>query len=114
MMIAPAVAVLSDRIPENVRGTFSAFYGGAQIVGSSAGTFLGSKFIENMGTGFAIGAALFAVTGIVTVLIWPRERSSAASVASVESSDATASSTSSSCCVRSFLLPRIAEIFTWH
>lgn len=77
MMIAPAVAVLSDRIPENVRGTFSAFYGGAQIVGSSAGTFLGSKFIENMGTGFAIGAALFAVTGIVTVLIWPRERSSA-------------------------------------
>lgn len=55
-----------------------------------AGTFLGSKFIENMGTGFAIGAALFAVTGIVTVLIWPRERSSAASVASVESSDATA------------------------
>lgn len=76
MMIAPAVAVLSDRIPENVRGTFSAFYGGAQIVGSSAGTFLGSKFIENMGTGFAIGAALFAVTGIVTVLIWPRERSS--------------------------------------
>lgn len=61
-----------------------------QIVGSSAGTFLGSKFIENMGTGFAIGAALFAVTGIVTVLIWPRERSSAASVASVESSDAIA------------------------
>lgn len=43
MMIAPAVAVLSDRIPENVRGTFSAFYGGAQIVGSSAGTFLGSE-----------------------------------------------------------------------
>lgn len=79
MMIAPAVAVLSDRIPENVRGTFSAFYGGAQIVGSSAGTFLGSKFIENMGTGFAIGMALFAVTGIVTVLIWPRERSTASS-----------------------------------
>lgn len=77
MMIAPAVAVLSDRIPENVRGTFSAFYGGAQIVGSSAGTFLGSKFIENMGAGFTIGVALFAVTGIVTVLIWPRERSSA-------------------------------------
>lgn len=77
MMIAPAVAVLSDRIPENVRGTFSAFYGGAQIVGSSAGTFLGSQFIENMGIGFTIGVALFAVTGIVTVLIWPRERSSA-------------------------------------
>ena len=110
MMIAPAVAVLSDRIPENVRGTFSAFYGGAQIVGSSAGTFLGSKFIENMGTGFAIGAALFAVTGIVTVLIWPRLLLWLPSSLRMPPQ----SSTSSSCCVRSFLLPRIAEIFTWH
>ena len=56
MMIAPAVAVLSDRIPENVRGTFSSFYGGAMIVGQSAGTFLGSKFIDTMGVGFVIGA----------------------------------------------------------
>ncbi len=36
MMIAPAVAVLSDRIPEGTRGLFSAFYCGAQIVGQLA------------------------------------------------------------------------------
>ncbi|PLS27829.1 MFS transporter [Bifidobacterium parmae] len=76
MMIAPAVAVLSDRIPESTRGTFSAFYGGAQIVGQSAGTFLGAQFIKHMGAGFLTGTVLFAVTGIVAVLIWPRERSS--------------------------------------
>ena len=74
MMIAPAVAVLSDRIPENVRGTFSSFYGGAMIVGQSAGTFLGSKFIDTMGVGFVIGAVLFAITGILTIIIWPAER----------------------------------------
>lgn len=76
MMIAPAVAVLSDRIPEGTRGTFSAFYGGAQIVGQSLGTFLGAQFIKHMGAGFLTGAVLFAITGIVAVLIWPRERSS--------------------------------------
>ena len=76
MMIAPAVAVLSDRIPENVRGTFSSFYGGAMIVGQSAGTFLGSKFIDTMGVGFVIGAVLFAITGILTIIIWPADRSS--------------------------------------
>lgn len=64
------------RIPENVRGTFSSFYGGAMIVGQSAGTFLGSKFIDAMGVGFVIGAVLFGITGILTVIVWPAERSS--------------------------------------
>lgn len=67
-----------------------------------------------MGTGFAIGAALFAVTGIVTVLIWPRERSSAASVASVESSDATAKLDVKQL-LRSFIPPtKNCRDFTWH
>lgn len=84
MMIAPAVAVLSDRIPEGTRGTFSAFYGGAQIVGQSLGTFLGAQFIKHMGIGFLTGAVLFAITGIVAVLIWPRERSSKDASVTVE------------------------------
>ncbi|WEV75312.1 MFS transporter [Bifidobacterium sp. ESL0800] len=75
-MIAPAIAVLSDRIPENVRGTFSAFYGGADLVGSSLGTFVGAKFISNMGTGFTLGVALFIFAGVAAVLAWPRELSS--------------------------------------
>lgn len=52
MMIAPAVAVLSDRIPESTRGTFSAFYGGGSIVGQSLGTLIGARFIGHMQIGF--------------------------------------------------------------
>ncbi|MEE8737786.1 MAG: MFS transporter [Bifidobacterium sp.] len=76
MMIAPAVAVLSDRVPENIRGTFSAFYGGATMVGQSLGTFIGARFINNPWRGFTIGVILFAITGIVAICIWPRERAS--------------------------------------
>ena len=81
MMIAPAVAVLSDRIPESARGTFSAFYGGGSIVGQSLGTLIGARFIDHMQVGFIVGICLFAVTGILTVIIWPRERSAASSPA---------------------------------
>lgn len=84
MMIAPAVAVLSDRIPEGTRGLFSAFYGGAQIVGQSAGTFMGAQFIRHMGAGFLTGVVLFGITGIVTVLVWPREQSSGNMVSAVK------------------------------
>ena len=73
MMIAPAVAVLSDRIPQQVRGTFSALYGGAMIVGSSLGTLIGSWFISDRFIGFLIGVVVFAVCGILTVFIWPSE-----------------------------------------
>ncbi|OZG65034.1 MFS transporter [Bifidobacterium eulemuris] len=103
MMIAPAVAVLSDRIPESTRGTFSAFYGGAQIVGQSAGTFLGAQFIEKMGQGFMVGVALFAITGVVTVLVWPRERSSKASDPS--SDGGTAARLDAKAILRSFVPP---------
>ena len=103
MMIAPAVAVLSDRIPENVRGTFSSFYGGAMIVGSSLGTFLGSKFINSMGVGFIIGAVLFAVTGIVTVIIWPAEKSSV--VVSSASDEQSAARLDMGKVLRSFIPP---------
>lgn len=76
MMIAPAVAILSDRIPEGSRGLYSALYGGAQIVGQSSGTLLGAQFITHQSLGFMTGVALFAITGIAGVLIWPREQSS--------------------------------------
>lgn len=76
MMIAPAVAVLSDRIPQATRGTFSAFYGGGSIVGQSLGTLIGAQFIRHLQQGFVVGVCLFLMTGIITVLVWPRERSS--------------------------------------
>ncbi|WEV72779.1 MFS transporter [Bifidobacterium sp. ESL0790] len=74
-LIAPAVAVLSDRIPEDVRGTFSALYGAGQIVGMQVGNFVGSFFLTKLNTGLTIGTCIFLFSGLITVLIWPREKS---------------------------------------
>lgn len=79
-LIAPAVAVLSDRIPEATRGTFSALYGASMVVGQQLGNIIGSLFIKNIQTGLIVGMFIFLLSGIVTVLIWPRERSAADTV----------------------------------
>ncbi|WEV46339.1 MFS transporter [Bifidobacterium sp. ESL0690] len=74
-LIAPAVAVLSDRIPEDVRGTYSALYGAGQIVGMQVGNFIGSFFLSHLNTGLVVGTIIFLFSGILTVIIWPREQS---------------------------------------
>ncbi len=76
MMIAPCVAILSDRVPESPRGTMSAFYGVGQIVGMSLGVIVGNWFVGNMRLGFIVGTILWIVTGVLTVLIIPREQPS--------------------------------------
>lgn len=47
-MIAPMVAILSDRVPSKIRGTMSAFYGAGSTIGAPIGTMLGALFIENL------------------------------------------------------------------
>ena len=42
MMLAPAIAVLSDRVPESIRGTMSTFWG--VFVGHGFGDFGGNLF----------------------------------------------------------------------
>lgn len=79
-LIAPAVAVLSDRIPESTRGTYSALYGASQVVGQQLGNIIGSSFIANIRTGLIVGMIIFLFSGILTVLIWPREKSAANTV----------------------------------
>lgn len=60
-MIAPCVAILSDRVPQKYRGSMSAFYGAGQIVGQSMGTIIGSAFIDAPKTGFMIDNLLVPV-----------------------------------------------------
>ncbi|WEV63676.1 MFS transporter [Bifidobacterium sp. ESL0732] len=74
-LIAPAVAVLSDRIPENVRGTYSAVYGAATMIGVQLGIFVGGFFLTKLNTGLVLGTIIFLFSGIITVLVWPREQS---------------------------------------
>ncbi|PZU33227.1 MAG: MFS transporter [Actinomyces sp.] len=80
MMLAPAIAVLSDRVPESIRGTMSTFWGVGASMGYPLGAIIGARFIAG-GTasvsGFVLGGVLMGVSGIVAVALWPRERSSA-------------------------------------
>lgn len=75
MMIAPAVATLSDRVPESVRGSMSAFYGGGAVAGQPIGTLIGSAFIAALNPGFLLGGILMFLGGFVAVAVWPREKS---------------------------------------
>lgn len=74
-MIAPMVAILSDRVPSGIRGTMSAFYGAGATIGSPIGTMLGALFIKNLIPGFAVAGVLMFLGGVVSVLIIPKEES---------------------------------------
>ena len=74
-MIAPLVAILSDRVPSGVRGTMSAFYGAGSTIGAPVGTMIGALFITNLIPGFAVAGVLMFLGGIVAVLIVPKESS---------------------------------------
>ena len=74
-MIAPLVAVLSDRVPSGIRGTMSAFYGAGSTIGAPIGTMIGAFFIENLTAGFAVAGVLMFLGGLVAVIILPKEQS---------------------------------------
>lgn len=87
MMLAPAIAVLSDRVPEKVRGTMSTFWGVGVSIGFPLGGIIGAQFIatgQASLSGFAIGGILMGVSGIVAVALWPREAPSTQSNAQSE------------------------------
>ena len=72
-MIAPLVAMISDRIPMGMRGTMSAFYGAGSTIGAPIGMLIGSVFILNRTPGFIIAGILMFLGGVVSVLIIPKE-----------------------------------------
>ena len=74
-MIAPLVAILSDRVPSGIRGTMSAFYGAGSTVGAPIGTMLGALFMTNLLLGFGVAGVLMFLGGVVAVVIMPREQS---------------------------------------
>lgn len=74
MMIAPCVAVFADRIPEMTRGTMSAFYGAGALVGQSLGNIIGAHFLGNVRMGFTFGVVCWILSGVLTVLVFPREQ----------------------------------------
>ncbi len=76
MMLAPVIATLSDRVPDDMRATMSAFNSAGTTVGSSLGTLIGAKFITIQIPGFATAGILMGLAGIATIVVWPQEQSS--------------------------------------
>lgn len=73
----PMYAFLADRAPKNVRGTLSAGFG-ATAVGAPVGQFISSYFLGQsyQSVGFIVGGILIATSGLIVLLITPREKSS--------------------------------------
>ncbi|MEG3613990.1 MFS transporter [Isoptericola haloaureus] len=77
MMLAPALAVLADRVPPKARGTMSAFYGTGVAVGYPLGSLVGAAFISSTTPGFLVGGVLLLAGGVAALALWPREVSAA-------------------------------------
>ncbi|GEO66362.1 MFS transporter [Levilactobacillus spicheri] len=76
MMIAPVIATLSDRIPDDMRATMSAFMSAGTTCGAAMGTLIGARFITIQIPGFVVGGVLMGIAGLCTAIVWPREKSS--------------------------------------
>lgn len=72
----PMYAFLADRCPKNIRGTLSAGFG-ASVVGAPIGTIIGSLFLGKayQGMGFLVGAAIITASGLIPLMILPKEPS---------------------------------------
>ncbi|WP_227589886.1 MFS transporter [Demequina pelophila] len=70
-VLAPLSAILPDRIPRSLRGTFSAMAGLGVMVGAFAGQVLGATFAGAIGTGYMILAGTALVTLTLFVVMNP-------------------------------------------
>ena len=71
----PLSAILPDRIPRAVRGTFSALVGVGTMLGAVGGQVVGSAFAENIGAGYVIVAG-FALVAITLFVVFNPDHSS--------------------------------------
>jgi MFS family permease len=72
-VIAPMVAVISDRVSTKYRGTVSAIYGVALTVGATVASIAAAMFISDPRSGLAIFALAVAVSGLLFALIAPEK-----------------------------------------
>ncbi|WP_283680062.1 MFS transporter [Lentilactobacillus sp. Marseille-Q4993] len=73
----PMYAIMADRIPQRVRGTLATGLM-ASSIGIPIGQMISSNYIDTIhqGMGFFIGAVFITLSGILPLLIMPRERAS--------------------------------------
>jgi len=68
---AAVLAVFPDRIPRDKRGTASAIYGGAQVLGGAVANIVASQFLSAPTGMFYIASAVVLVGGLAFVAIAP-------------------------------------------
>jgi len=69
-IIAPMVALISDKVAPRHRGVISSFYAVGIAIGLYGGTFIAARFLNNISHGFFIMAGMTLISGILcSVLI---------------------------------------------
>lgn len=68
---AAVLAVFPDRIPRDKRGTASAIYGGAQVLGGAVANIIASQFLSAPTSMFYIASVVVLVGGLAFVAIAP-------------------------------------------
>lgn len=74
-LLAPFLAVLSDRVPDNNRAIMSSGYGLGNVLGQSLGQIVGAQLLGNLHFGILLSGITLGVCGLIVVLIWPKEPS---------------------------------------
>lgn len=70
-LCASVLAVFADRVPRDKRGTISAVYGGAQVIGGTIGSIVASRFISAPDTAIYIGAIVMLVGAAAFLFLAP-------------------------------------------
>lgn len=70
-IVAPLVTIVPDRVPSQRRGTYSALYGVAMMVGAAGGGMIGSRFILNPDTGILVVVAMMICVAPIFQLLAP-------------------------------------------
>ncbi len=78
MLAAPLAAAIAERVPDKFRDMVERWHAMGVLVGQVAGGVIGGMAIAfSPSTPFTCAAVLFVISGVVTVLVWPHEPSSA-------------------------------------
>ncbi len=70
-IVAPLVAVIPDRVPERLRGTYSAVYGVGATIGAGVAGVVASRFVTDPEHGLVVFAAAILLAGPLVALIAP-------------------------------------------
>lgn len=70
-IVGPIVAIVPDRVPVRLRGTYSAIYGVGVLIGASVANIVASRFVADPAGGFRVFALAILLCGPFVALVAP-------------------------------------------